>query len=176
MSRNHCNRCGCKTTSCGCDHPLVTTSGDYCSGPPRCSEYIETGCILYSGPDILLYNITNGMPLNEVIGKLLLAVVSPGCVLQDPLPDAEGVCFITVDGVTTTTISISWPLVAPALTYTVYHRVLNTGLFVASSALSSTTSSYTLTGLTTGTVYEIYITAIAATNQCDSLVFEISTL
>ncbi len=123
-----------------------------------------------------MYNITNGMPLNEVIGKLLIGVIDPDCVLQNPTPTCEAISAISIVSVTTTTITISWPLVSPAISYVVNWRAGSSGAFTASSSISDTTSQYTITGLVTGTIYQLYITTACSTGACDSLVVSLSTL
>ncbi len=180
LDNRRCRRCNCRSGQCGCDSPLLTSPIDYstnCPNPQVCDEFTLTGCVVYNGPDIPDYNIFTGDPLNLVLGKLLTAIVNPSCILQDgsPAPTCEAVALVSVVSVNSTSIKISWPLVTPGLGYIVSWGTIFSGPFTQSSTLSSSTDNYTITGLTPGTAYYIYVTTNCSSTTCDSLIIGIST-
>ncbi len=181
LNNRRCRKCGCGETKCGCSSPLFTAVTDYstnCADPQPCDEFTLSQCVIYNGPDIPIFGITNGMPLNNIIGKILIGIIDPACVLTDgsPPPTCEAVNYIHVIKVTSTTITIGWNLSIYATGYTVTYEVTGSGSPVSLTPVSSTTSQQVIINLLPGTSYDIHVDTNCSSSTCSSLVIRLSTL
>ena len=79
-------------SSCNCNNPwhdkwcpsfIPNTPAALCPGQEPCvgeicEEKISTDCVLYTGPDVPCYGITNGMTVTEIL-LLILQHINPQC-------------------------------------------------------------------------------------------------
>lgn len=176
-----CSRCH-KNLPCGCaDSALTTIPTDYsstCPTPQLCSEFTYTGCILYSGPEIVNIGVTPGMNLNEVIQRLIIYATDP---INNPkcLSLAYGPCQsvtdLEVSLITRTTAHITWNNNHPdnPLTLTWSPATPSPGF----TTLASGVTTYDLTGMTPNTEYTIFIsTPCNQQSPCISVTIRFSTL
>ncbi|MBP5341075.1 MAG: choice-of-anchor J domain-containing protein [Bacteroidales bacterium] len=127
-----------------------TFSVSVCSGVPVTFSWTSGGS--YSYPDEITFALVDGggAPLYTISDATNLS--GTFYTMTDPCPSCMAVSGLTVDSVSTTSVSISWT--GTAASYDVY----NGSTFVA----NVTTTNYTFTGLTAGTGYTFGVQAICS--------------
>ncbi|XP_022655324.1 Down syndrome cell adhesion molecule-like protein Dscam2 isoform X8 [Varroa destructor] len=100
-------------------------------------------------------------------------------VMTRPGEDSPDVPRLFVDAVTMDSIKVHWQLRTGGqiLNYTVHHRQADGGAWLENVIVNSTDNSYALTGLRSGTTYEIFLTASNGAMKGDpSQILKIQTL
>jgi hypothetical protein len=166
-----CKKCH-RSSPCGCSDTPFTTNYNYisCTCPQTCAEYVYTGCVIYNGPELSGLNVIPGMNLNQVIQAIYLYQIDPACITTTCHAP-----FVLISATTATSIKVSWASVAEATSYIVRYQEVASPGFVTLPAVSNSTTSLNITGLTCGTVYEIIVQATFSTTNCDSLTITAST-
>jgi hypothetical protein len=169
-----CTKCH-KSSPCGCADTPFTTNYNYttCTSQQICDEYVYTSCVIYNGPELTGLNVIPGMNMNQVIQAIYLYQIDPACIsttCHSP--------FVNVLGTTATSINVGWASVAEAASYTVRYRDVSVSppsAYTVLPAVSNSTTSLNITGLTCGTTYEIIVQAAFSTTDCDSLTITVTT-
>lgn len=174
----------CKNDKCGgcADKPIgipPNFSNDPTICPPdseTCSEVFDMTCICYQGPDIVELDIQSGDRLDEILQKLIIASLNPGCATFDDPTLCESPLNLTITNLTDTSLGISWDTVPAAVTYTVEFKVATDVSWLLQPAITAPTVSDTIVGLTPDTIYDIRVYAACAGGGCYSLNIRIKTL
>lgn len=168
--------CGCNKP-CGCGDDVLSSAPPCaqgfpeCSGIPECPETYEARCAIYTGEDIVNIDIPKGTNVNDIIQKLILTIVNPGCNYPgSPCQSAIGVFF---NKITQTTATLSWQPISGAVGYIVEYR-LPTDINWTVNA-SVTGNQDTIVGLSPNTVYYVKVMTNCGEQSCSSLTFKIKT-
>lgn len=180
-----CNKCD-PQKACGCTDSALTTPCSYtdCSvGSERCADVQCAECVSYCGTSFeigtsgAIIKIQSGDRLDSIIQKLALILSQNlGACTSDDLHHAPFNVFAT--SITNNSAIIQWNGVSTlSATLTVVNATTSTPI---SGALTPTTLSYTMTGLTPSTSYKVKITSNDGTpspgGDCDSVVILFDTL
>ena len=179
-----CNKCD-PQKACGCEDTALTTPCTYsdCSvGSERCADVQCAECVSYCGTSFevqqvggdAIIRIETGQRLDSIIQQLTLILVKGiGACTASNLHHAPYNVFAT--SITKNSAIIQWNNVS-SLTSTFEVKNATTGLAL-STALASTVTSFTLTGLTPSTNYKIKVTSTDSLGAtCDSVVIDFTTL
>lgn len=163
-----CPTCNCKTLPCGCEDQGLHTGSPcaintpYCPNPEPCPETFSDCCIIHNGDTIYsgannptqLFPIAQGERLCDILQKMVIWLEDPAGVIGD----CPAVIGIKSMAITSTSIQVVWSTSAGAVNYTVGYTT-NPGVvaWTNSASLSSSTTSYTITGLTANTTYFIRV-------------------
>lgn len=176
-----CNKC--KNDRCGCaDGPLsvpTTFSNDPTVCPPdseKCTELFDMACICYNGPDIVDMGIQAGDRLDEILQKLILAAVNPGCANFADANACQSPINLTIANLASTSFDLSWDAVAAALSYVIEYKEATSPTWLVMPAIAAPTTSATIIGLLPDTVYDLRINAVCTGGACYSLNIRIKTL
>jgi fibronectin type 3 domain-containing protein len=102
---------------------------------------------------------------------MTVVIVAAGLVLAtchnppDPDPDSKNLrpATVTATALSSSSIRVSWDSVSGATSYNVYRRPVNIGIYTLAG--SSTTTSYTDTGLSSSTTYYYYVCAVTSEGE-----------
>lgn len=169
-----CKKCH-RVSPCGCSDTPFTTNYNYisCSSPDPCSEYLNTSCIIYNGPELTGLNVIPGMNLNQVIQAMYLYNIDPACITTTCHSP-----FVSILGQTNTSINVAWATVAEAASYTIRYREITNpaSSFTVLLPVSNSLNNFNITNLTCGKNYEIIVQANFSSSDCDSISITASTL
>lgn len=170
----------CKTKPCGCEDKGLTTQTPCsqntpdCPDPEQCAETFSGECIVYTGDTIVDADIQYGDRFNEIVQKLTLMILNPGCMtVGATCQSALGVMSIAI---TTTTASIKWDAVPFATSYVVEYKKPTDLAWLAMPAVFPTPyPSQAIGGLTPNTDYWVRVRTVCPLGSCYSLTILIRT-
>lgn len=176
MSSDCHKNCGC-SKPCGCGDNVLTTAPTQncpavgCANPNKCAETYGSDCVLYTGDTIANLNIYKGQPLTEILQKLTLLIVNPGCAY--PTSTCQSVLNLVTTAITNATVNLYWNVSGTAASYQIEYRKTT----VPSWTLLPTTTLNTgaIGGLSPNTNYYIRVNALCTTGSCYSVTLEIKT-
>ncbi len=167
--------CGCQRV-CGCGDVLA--QGSACSGYPSCSDpqecpEVQDGkCLIYTGDEIVNIPVPNGARFNEIVQRMIGAIVSPGCNYSD------SICLAVVfysDYITPTTIRLKWGVPENnGAQFQVYYRKTTDTNWSLNTAVDLDVTTDTIAGLTPDTYYYIKIATLCEI-VCYSVTLKIKT-
>lgn len=170
----------CKKSRCACDSAIPTPtsfSNDPSVCPPnseKCAEVFNMACVCYQGEDIVELDIKKGDRMDEIMQKLLLAILNPGCATFSDTATCGSAINLTITNLTTTSFELSWDTVAGATHYVVEYKEATsltwnlTPNIVAPAAVG-------IYGLLPATVYDLRVNTVCATGTCYSLNIRVKT-
>lgn len=146
--------------SCNCGNPWhdkwcpeFLQPAEACPAGPKCDEETSTDCVLYTGPNLPCFGITNGMTITQVIA-ILYNYIYPNCnttttTSTTSLPTTSTTSSTTIAPATTTTTTISGTTttttIVPTTTTTTNLGPIPTTTSSTTTSTSTTTSSTTTT-------------------------------
>lgn len=156
MAKNcgHTVPCGCKDTALTTPPPC-NSSGD-CAGEP-CSELFAHQCLVYNGASFYIninedsFYVNTGDRLDTIIQKLMYAQQSGA---DDFDETAFGVRFTSIQS---TSFTVTWEGL-DTVNYEVEYRI-PAGSWTT-VAITSGVYTHTVTGLVSGTTYEVRVKAV----------------
>lgn len=168
--------CGC-TVSCGCGDNVLTSvesnvDAPECVNCEKCSESFDGDCLKYTGDTINNIAIAKGMSFNDIVQKLALLIVNPGCNYPDS-PGNSVVGFYSTK-INTGSIELAWNAVSGASGYLVEYREPQVVNWTANTATVTGTTDR-IGGLSPNTLYYVRVTSIRNGSSCYSLTLEITT-
>lgn len=181
MACNTCNNCG-NSSPCGCkDHGLITPCGYTDCGPgnERCDDIQCAECVSYCGTSFRIeteggtLEIQQGERLDSIIQKLSLIIANGlgQCTATDVHHAPYNLYAQTIMGTTATIVWGGTSSLSDELD--VFYKNLTTpGPWVQANTtpISPLVNTYTITGLTPGVNYAVYVRSKdALDNECISV-------
>lgn len=168
------SNCGCKVP-CGCGDVVLTTppscNTNNCSNGDPCPETFAANCAIYTGDTIANLDILKGDRVSDIIQKLALLIVNPGCAYPtSPCQAPVGFYSTTINS---TNISLKWGIVSTATSYQIEYRVTTSGTWLLNPIVTGTTD--TIGSLIANTAYYVRVKAICSSGSCYSLTLLINT-
>src|SRR3989304_2590229 len=104
-------KCG-HNLGCGCKDSALTTNlpcppGTPCINPEPCAQVWDMHCIIYTGNTIVDLDINPGDRMDEIMQKLILNGLNPGCV--DPTSTCQSALNLAAQVIGTTSITVDCP-------------------------------------------------------------------
>lgn len=172
-------QCG-HSGSCGCQDKAFTTIPSYscppdenCPNPEPCSEFYDSSCIQYTGPEIVDVPILTGERLSSIVQKLVILSTNPGCISGGT---CASVTTLAITNVTNTSISAGWGLVTGTVNYQIEYKLASSGTWILGTLLGPTINFDTITGLIPEETYHIRVNAICTVGNCYSVTLLVKTL
>lgn len=133
-------------------------------------------CVAYTGPDIPYLNIKAGHRMDEVIQKILQAVVDFSCA-DNAANECKSVYGIRISNLTANTLQLSWasPMPAP-ITFEVQYKKSSEADTAYVSLPATNKHFQTITDLLAATAYDFRIRTLCTDTPCTSIVVSITTL
>ena len=189
-----CKNCKCEPKYCGCADkavPVAPPCGqgtDDCPVPEPCAETFSAECIIYTGDTMPEYGISKGDRLDDIIQRIVLYQVNPGCIKpweSGSLPPNPGNDCIAVTGLHTDYISASqikllWTASPTAVGYVIeYIKITDMPgpwTYIGTTTLPITTTYYTVGNLQSCTTYYFRIKSVClGGGLCNSVVIQVKT-
>jgi len=173
---------GCNQTNkgCGCEDSALRTIPVYpcppdgnCPNPSTCDEYIDISCVIFPY-GLSQIRVPPGMSLMEFLQRSAIQSVDPSCIDQGSA--CQSSTYIYPINKTTTTILLGWYPSATAVSYQVEYKEESSGtwiLFPVQSAANPT--QLMISGLITGTTYNIRVNATCGVGNCYSAIITVKT-
>jgi hypothetical protein len=168
-----CKKCGVKKCACA-DKALTTPAScttSACDNGETCAQIWSAHCVVWTGDAIVDLDINPGDRMDEIVQKLILNGLNPGCV--DPTSSCLSVLNLRSTSINTTTIAVAWDITSTATSYQVEYRAASSMTWLLNPAV--TIGSDTIGGLTTATDYYIRVNATYASGGCYSLTIKVTT-
>jgi len=170
----------CKTKPCGCVDKGLTTQTPCsqntpdCPDPEQCAETFSGECIVYTGDTIVDANIQYGDRFNEIVQKLTLMILNPGCMdVSAACQSALGLMSIAI---TSTTATIKWNAVPLATSYVLEYKEASSLTWLLMPAVFPVPyPGQVIGGLTPNTDYHVRVSTICPSGNCYSLTILIRT-
>lgn len=166
--------CGCKVP-CGCGDVVLTTPPSCdtpnCSNGDPCPETFSSGCVIYTGDTIANLNIMKGDRVSDIIQRLAMLIVNPGCAY--PTSPCQGPIGFYSTTIGSTSIGVKWAAVSTAVNYQVEYRATTSGTWLLNPV--TTNLSDTIGPLLPNTSYYVRVNAICGSGSCYSLTLLINT-
>jgi len=170
----------CKTKPCGCADAGLTTQSPCsqntpdCPNPELCAETFSGECIVYTGDTIVDANIQYGDRFNEIIQKLTLMILNPGCMsIASACQSALGLMSMAI---TTVSALVKWDPVPLATSYVVEYKEASAVVWTAMAPVfPGPYPSQAIGILTPNTDYHVRVNTFCPTGNCYSLTILIRT-
>lgn len=141
-----------------------TPEGNCPPGPtPTNGGTIMSYCHLVPGVGINFNNGFGPLPGNKIRDETTYAA-NNGCIPNScpPAPSCNPPTNITVSNITNNSAQVSWAAVSGATGYTLQYRVVGVNSW---TTVNNATSPHTLTGLSSGTDYEVQLRSVCGNNN-----------
>jgi len=167
----------CKSSPCGCKDtalpmaPLCTTAE--CPQPAQCPEVWDACCVIYTGDTIVDLDINPGDKVCEILQKLILNGLNPGCV--DPTSTCQSVLNLFSYNITDVGLEVQWTGVSTATSYIVEYKEATSLVWILNPAVLPPVDHNAITGLQPSTDYHVRVNAICASGNCYSLTIQVTT-
>lgn len=183
-----CKTCKCEPKDCGCADKAIPAAPPCgqgtadCPEPEPCAETFSAECIVWTGDDLPQYGIQKGDRLDDIIQRIALWQLTPGCInpYDSQFPNDPPNNCVSVTGLHSTIISASqvklvWTPSPTAVTYTVLYKKPSDISWTAVTP-NVTSNYFTVLNLDDLTTYYFKVKTNCASGNCDSLVLELTTL
>jgi len=169
--------CGHNDPGCGCsDNPLSTQTicaPTPCPNPEPCAQIWSAHCIVWPGPEIVDLDIQPGDRMDEVLQKLMINAIYPGCA--NPTSTCQSVLNLIPTAIGPNSIVLSWSPSATALTYQVEYKEVSAMSWNLNPAIPVGVNTDTIGPLLPNTEYMIRVNAQCAMGGCYSLTIKVKT-
>lgn len=170
--------CGHKDPNCGCkDSPLTTNLQCApevpCENPETCAQIWDAHCIIWNGPDIVDLDINKGDRLDEILQKLVLNGMNPGCI--DPTSTCQSVLNLVPLSIGPNSITVGWSASPTAVTYQVEYREASAMSWTLNAAIAVGINQDSIGPLLPNTEYYIRVNAQCGSGSCYSLTIKVKT-
>lgn len=177
IKTEYCSECHKKSDWCDCDGPLHTKKMKClpCAYTEQetCPEVFSMDCMIWTMDPIEELNIQPGDKLSQVIQKLILAALNPGCV--NPANTCQSVLDLVSTLIGNTTIGVSWLGMPNATSYVTNYKASSSNVWLLNTAVLAPNVNDTIGGLQPNTNYDIKINAICPSGACMSLTIQVKT-
>lgn len=186
-----CKKCKCEPKYCGCADkavPVAPPCGqgtDDCPVPEPCQEIFSAECILYTGDDMPEYGIKKGDRLDDIIQRMVLYQLNPGCIrpwegatpLVPPGNDCVAVTGFRSDYISASQVKLVWTASPTALSYALeFRKVTDATWTYVNPTFLITTTYYTISNLAPCTNYYFRVKSLClAGGPCSSVVIQLKT-
>jgi hypothetical protein len=183
-----CKSCKCESKYCGCADKAIPTAPPCgqgtadCPEPEPCSETFSAECIVWTGDDLPQFGIQKGDRLDDIIQRIILWQLTPGCINpydsqfpNDPLNNCVAVTGLHTTQIAASYVKLVWTSSPTALNYTVVYKKVTDPTWTAVTP-NTTTNYFTVLNLAANTNYYFKIVTNCASGSCESLILELNTL